>query len=238
MSQQHPSRPSGGGHVPPGSWSGRSNAPRAPSPFRPASPYTPSSSPYPQGRIRGPPTPVHPAHPMSPLVYPGIMMHPMSPVPIGMPISPGMSPVFGCPTSGYIQCPRPRWPSPIPTGSQVPRPFIPTQSTSFRSDSASPIPCAPPEYLIAPYRSGNYEYVGVPLDHTQTDEESSGPSTAEIIASQSQDYVDEKLAEYQATIQQLQGEFYEAEEINSFCNEIVLITLQDAQWIIITHILL
>ena len=82
------------------------------------------------------------------------------------------------------------------------------QSTSFRSDSASPVPCAPPEYLIAPYRPGDYEYVGVPLDHTQTDEESSGPSTAEIIASQSQDYVDEKLAEYQATIQQLQGEFY------------------------------
>jgi len=82
--------------------------------------------------------------------------------------------------------------------------------SSFRSDSASPVPCAPPEYLIAPYRPGDYEYIGVPLDHTQTDEESSGPSTAEIIASQSQDYVDEKLAEYQATIQQLQGEFYEA----------------------------
>ncbi|XP_020291852.1 uncharacterized protein LOC109858730 isoform X1 [Pseudomyrmex gracilis] len=142
---------------------------------------------------------------MSPLTYPGMMMHPMSPVPIGMPISPGMSPVFGCPTSGYIQCPRPRWPSPTPTTSQAPRPFIPTQS-SFRSDSASPLPCAPPEYLIAPYRPGDYEYVGVPLDHTQTDEESSGPSTAEIIANQSQDYVDEKLAEYQATIQQLQGE--------------------------------
>lgn len=46
----------------------------------------------------------------------------------------------------------------------------------------------------------------MPLDHTPVDEESSGPSTAEIIASQSQDYIDEKLAEYQATIQQLQGE--------------------------------
>uniref|UniRef100_A0A182UBQ9 Uncharacterized protein n=1 Tax=Anopheles melas TaxID=34690 RepID=A0A182UBQ9_9DIPT len=33
-----------------------------------------------------------------------------------------------------------------------------------------------------------------------------GPSTAEIIAAQSQDYVDEKLAEYQATIMLLQGE--------------------------------
>jgi hypothetical protein len=84
--------------------------------------------------------------------------------------------------------------------------FFSDVQSSFRSDSASPVPCAPPEYLIAPYRAGDYEYVGVPLDHTQTDEESSGPSTAEIIANQSQDYIDEKLAEYQATIQQLQGE--------------------------------
>lgn len=59
--------------------------------------------------------------------------------------------------------------------------------------------------MIGPYRSGDYEYVGVPLDHSQTEEASSGPSTAEIIANQSQDYVDEKLAEYQATIQQLQS---------------------------------
>jgi len=139
MSQQHPSKPPGG-HGPPGGWSGRANSSSAPSPFRPASPYTPSSSPYPQGRApRGPPTPIHPAaRPMSPLTYPGIMMHPISPVPIGMPISPGMSPVFGCPTSGYIQCPRPRWPSPVPTGSQVPRPFIPSQvfapSASVKND--------------------------------------------------------------------------------------------------------
>lgn len=125
MSQQHPSR-TPGGHVPPGSRSGRANAP---STFRSASPYTPSSSPHPQGRVpRGPPTPIHSARPMSPsyVSYPGMMMHPMSPVPIGMPISPGMSPIFGCPTSSYIQCPRPRWPSPIP-GSQAPKPFIPTQ---------------------------------------------------------------------------------------------------------------
>lgn len=35
-----------------------------------------------------------------------------------------------------------------------------------------------------------------------------GPSTADIIAAQSQDYVDERLAEYQATIQHLQGNYY------------------------------
>lgn len=62
--------------------------------------------------------------------------------------------------------------------------------------------------MIGTYRPGEYEYVGVPLDHSQTEEESSGPSTAEIIANQSQDYVDEKLAEYQATIQQLQSEYF------------------------------
>jgi hypothetical protein len=37
------------------------------------------------------------------------------------------------------------------------------------------------------------------------DEDESRPSTADIIAQQSQDYVDEKLAEYQATISLLQG---------------------------------
>lgn len=60
-----------------------------------------------------------------------------------------------------------------------------------------------------------YEYVGVPLEPPQPksyviydDEEEQGPSTAEIIANQSQDYIDEKLAEYQMTILQLQGKFY------------------------------
>ena len=37
------------------------------------------------------------------------------------------------------------------------------------------------------------------------DDGNDGLTTAEIIASQSQDYIDEKLAEYQATIQYLQG---------------------------------
>lgn len=79
----------------------------------------------------------------------------------------------------------------------------------------------PPEYM---YSSGSspvvvqqspYEYVGVPLEPPQPktyiiydEEEEHGPSTAEIIANQSQDYVDERLAEYQMTIFQLQGEFF------------------------------
>ena len=43
------------------------------------------------------------------------------------------------------------------------------------------------------------------VSHDDTESE---PSTAEIIANQSQDYVDEKLAEYQATIHYLAGEFF------------------------------
>jgi len=57
-----------------------------------------------------------------------------------------------------------------------------------------------------------YEYVGVPLEPPPPksyviydEDEETGPSTREIIANQSQDYVDEKLAEYQMTILQLQG---------------------------------
>lgn len=63
-----------------------------------------------------------------------------------------------------------------------------------------------------PTTPNQYDYVGVPLEppHPKSyviydDEEEFGPSTAEIIANQSQDYVDEKLAEYQLTILQLQG---------------------------------
>ncbi|KAJ9588580.1 hypothetical protein L9F63_028117, partial [Diploptera punctata] len=60
------------------------------------------------------------------------------------------------------------------------------------------------------------EYVGVPLEPPGPpgefeDPTQAGLSTADIIASQSQDYVDEKLAEYQATIHQLQ-EFCEKME--------------------------
>lgn len=62
----------------------------------------------------------------------------------------------------------------------------PTPSFSYQpnSDNSS---SNQPQYVI-------YDYAG-----------EAGPSTAEIIANQSQDYVDEKLAEYQATIHLLQG---------------------------------
>lgn len=66
-----------------------------------------------------------------------------------------------------------------------------------------------------PRQQPSFEYVGAPMEPplpksyvVYDDEEETGPSTREIIANQSQDYIDEKLAEYQMTILQLQGEFF------------------------------
>ncbi|KAG8236158.1 hypothetical protein J437_LFUL001569 [Ladona fulva] len=50
-----------------------------------------------------------------------------------------------------------------------------------------------------------YDSDGYVVEYDDDEYDDGRPSTADIIASQSQDYVDEKLAEYQATIQQLQG---------------------------------
>jgi len=60
-----------------------------------------------------------------------------------------------------------------------------------------------------PYRPREFVVLEAPSPQQWSDEENTtdGRSTAEIIASQSQDYVDEKLAEYQATIYMLQGNF-------------------------------
>ncbi|ENN73305.1 hypothetical protein YQE_10069, partial [Dendroctonus ponderosae] len=96
-----------------------------------------------------------------------------------------------------------RCPSPDPyfhgVHSYSPRTYSPVTYSSVSSSDIGP-----------PNR--DYEYVGMPLtppplpQNYQVDEdEDSGPSTAEIIANQSQDYIDEKLAEYQATIYLLQG---------------------------------
>lgn len=77
----------------------------------------------------------------------------------------------------------------------------------FRGNQSSP---DLPEF-VAPSR--DYEYVGMPLEppplprNYEVEDEDNGPTTAEIIANQSQDYIDEKLAEYQATIYMLQGKF-------------------------------
>lgn len=76
---------------------------------------------------------------------------------------------------------------------------------------ATAVPLQPPSpaFELAP----RYEYVGVPLEPPQPQQqyviygdEEDGPSTAEIIQLQSQDYVDEKLAQFEMmTIAKLQG---------------------------------
>ena len=70
--------------------------------------------------------------------------------------------------------------------------------------------CPSPEYYFAPFEgayspaeSSAASFTGVPLEPPGPPED--GRATADIIAAQSQDYVDEKLAEYQATIYHLQG---------------------------------
>ncbi|KAK6636172.1 hypothetical protein RUM43_009825 [Polyplax serrata] len=113
--------------------------------------------------------------------------------------------------------PRPRWSSPSPQGFSSPVPRFPSgiycpspvpmyQPSSSSRPYYSPSPVAwTPEYYYPPFERqvASPVFTGVPLEppaHTE-----GGMATADIIAAQSQDYIDEKLAEYQATIYQLQG---------------------------------
>lgn len=121
-------------------------------------------------------------------------------------------------------------PAPMrPVGYQQPTPYQgkPNDYTSspqpyrvtFSPTPSAATPCSIPPFSPPP--TPQYMYVDsdrqvkyvVPLEPTSLnkgitvyDEDDSRPSTADIIAQQSQDYVDEKLAEYQATISLLQGE--------------------------------
>ncbi|XP_024081429.1 nesprin-1 [Cimex lectularius] len=102
----------------------------------------------------------------------------------------------------------PRWGSPPPLYSPrgSPRPFIPCPRPTWPY-LQSPVPFSPIMWMPAPPSP----YLGVPLEppgplYHDPQVPQDGRSTADIIASQSQDYVDEKLAEYQATIFQLQDE--------------------------------
>ncbi|VVD00542.1 unnamed protein product [Leptidea sinapis] len=157
-----------------------------------------SQPPHGRGRARlpGPPSPAHyrPPSPWAP-----------SPPPL----------ISGPRHSTAIVSPPPVQPSP--------KPFRPLQSPHLRQHSPSPsshfsispYPMSPilghsPEYYYSsPYEAvREYDYAEPvpPRPMIYEEEEERGPSTAEIIANQSQEgYVDEKLAEYQATIQLLQG---------------------------------
>ncbi|XP_055599835.1 muscle-specific protein 300 kDa-like [Uranotaenia lowii] len=80
----------------------------------------------------------------------------------------------------------------------------PSTASTFRQ---SPYPCYQHGDGSAPMMSSIGEYSAKQVPYVVYDYSGEyGPSTAEIIANQSQDYVDEKLAEYQATIHLLQDE--------------------------------
>lgn len=115
----------------------------------------------------------------------------------------------------YVYSPRPRWSSSSPQGFSSPTPrfppsvYCPSPIPMYPPPSprpyyaTSPITC-PSEYYYPPHeRLSSPVFTGVPLEPPPQSE--SGRATADIIAAQSQDYIDEKLAEYQATIYQLQG---------------------------------
>nr|XP_016945201.1 nesprin-1 isoform X29 [Drosophila suzukii] len=94
-----------------------------------------------------------------------------------------------------------------PLGATPPQFYHPQQQ------GAPVIPPQPRQHGGHGLAQDQIDFVGVPLEPPQPksyviydDEEEFGPSTAEIIANQSQDYIDEKLAEYQMTILQLQEE--------------------------------
>lgn len=112
----------------------------------------------------------------------------------------------------------------LPPDVSYPRPFrgtfspAPSASTPCSIPPFSPIPTNQHQYMYAdrdhqsgrstndfyvvPLEPGNLSSKGVTIYDEEND---TRPSTADIIAQQSQDYIDEKLAEYQATITLLQG---------------------------------
>lgn len=102
-------------------------------------------------------------------------------------------------------------PSPAPNRCPSPDPYY-QGVHPYASRNYSPVTYSPVSYSDIGPPNLDYEYVGMPMtppplprNYEVDEDDDSGPSTAEIIANQSQDYIDEKLAEYQATIYQLQG---------------------------------
>lgn len=223
-----------GPNQPPRGWP---RGPPSPIHYRPPSPWAPSPPPIISGPRRSLNSPAmgSPMSPTPGMMSP--RSTPMSPMfgASGLrgtrgPNLPCPRPRWPGPQPGQMQYQQPPphhmvSPSPPPFIGGGPRPYRPPHSYSpapaNRMMSMSPVMCqTPPEYMYnssSSYDNSSgrqYEYVGVPLEPPSPksyiiydEEEETGPSTAEIIANQSQDYVDEKLAEYQMTIFQLQGKF-------------------------------
>lgn len=85
-------------------------------------------------------------------------------------------------------------PSPVVWQSPTPPTFAPSNRPNLPRQ-----PSPSPRYSVPTPSPRPYEYI------VYDDDIKYGPTTAEIIANQSQDYIDEKLAEYQMTIMYLQG---------------------------------
>ncbi|CRK98853.1 CLUMA_CG012050, isoform A [Clunio marinus] len=123
------------------------------------------------------------------------------------------------PTTSFNQPKVPMSPLNFPSDASVAKPFRNTFSPTPSAPTPSSIPpFSPPptpQYMYMDndrqMKTVNDFYV-VPLepanlskDISVYEQDEARPSTADIIAQQSQDYVDEKLAEYQATISLLQA---------------------------------
>lgn len=97
-------------------------------------------------------------------------------------------------------------PSPIVWQATTPVPFgFPNRPSHPRQPSPVQRPPPSPGQVLSSHPS-----IHPPNEYVVYDDDIEyGPSTAEIIANQSQDYIDEKLAEYQMTIMYLQGRYSE-----------------------------
>ncbi|CAL8111858.1 unnamed protein product [Orchesella dallaii] len=156
--------------------------PGSPIPFLPPPRWSPSPVP----NSSGTPVPLHfnqSPHPM------------MAPRPFFRPIMPGPSPP----------------PPQMPQYSSTPQPHHQHRQVFQHQDNvmSSPEifdlqPSYDVEFVYPPGMDPDAARRRMTPQISQHDDEEGGPTTAEIIAAQSQDYVDERLAEYQATIQHLQ----------------------------------
>jgi hypothetical protein len=115
-----------------------------------------------------------------------------------------MSPVNFPPPDNAIARPYRSTFSPIPSNAPTPSsipPFSPQPQPQYMyMDKGQNVRPASDVYVVP------LEPSTLPKEFVVHDPEDGRMSTAEIIAQQSQEYVDEKLAEYQATISLLQGE--------------------------------
>ncbi|GAB0095246.1 hypothetical protein DMENIID0001_106040 [Sergentomyia squamirostris] len=152
------------------------------------------------------------------------------------------SPVFGLheqrgSRGPHLQHPRPRRPEHEPSPARPPS-VPPMYAQPLERQSPSTVSfhhqrtalrqsASPAHGFMSPPIYREYEYASEPpppvagvLPTPQAyiiydDEEDQGPTTAEIIANQSQDYVDEKLAQYQTTILQLQDQIEIADDLRA-----------------------